>query len=425
MVNKLHLLLLSVLFGLILTGLGQSFAFSFPSTSVTGSEPLAQNLLGPFNINSTNLYAYAALFAAIVFFVLNYALKGTVLSGGSTAISLLFGVITFIFFLTNPALIGTLLNIGFLAFASILLLFFIFSRWSRTSPTRRILSLILLLVSAVLFLENYPPAANWLSSTLHFNVLPFLLFAMDAGIILSIIYALIRAMARSRNLGVKMLLVFLLIFFSSMFIPGFVFVLFTPLVLGLLAVAFIIVVFLIWRVGRYTPQFDMETPERSQGKKFAHNRLSNQKALPAPKGLKALPYISEKEAKGRGIRVLRGRGEKVLPSDHTIALPQSKEVSSPPQQPSGKEAKSGPTSAYDRRLKPPLWFTPKSPVDKDLKLDPNTQNDLEVQGLSHRREELVNSINSGVLSSKELKNARNELRRIDYTIKRYNRYIHR
>ena len=311
MVNKLHLLLLSVLFGLILTGLGQSFAFSFPSTSVTGSEPLAQNLLGPFNLNSTNLYAYAALFAAIVFFVLNYALKGTVLSGGSTAISLLFGAITFIFFLTNPALIGTLLDIGFLAFASILLLFLIFSRWSRTSPTRRILSLILLVVSAVLFLENYPPAANWLSSTLHFNVLPFLLFEMDAGIILSIIYALIRAMARSRSLGVKMLLVFLLIFFSSMFIPGFVFVLFTPLVLGLLAVAFIIVVFLIWRVGRYTPQFDMETPEGSQGKKFALHRLSNQKAL---------PYISEKEAKERGIRVLGGMEKKVLPSGPTITL---------------------------------------------------------------------------------------------------------
>ena len=320
MVNKLHLLLLSVLFGLILTGLGQSFAFSFPSTSVTGSEPLAQNLLGPFNLNSTNLYAYAALFAAIVFFVLNYALKGTVLSGGSTAISLLFGAITFIFFLTNPALIGTLLGIGFLAFASILLLFLIFSRWSRTSPTRRILSLILLVVAAVLFLENYPPAVNWLSSTLHFNVLLFLSFAMDAGIIFGIIYVLIRAMARSRSLGVKMLLVFLLIFFSSMFIPGFVFVLFTPLVLGLLAAVFIIVVFLIWRVGRYTPQFDMETPEGSQGKKFAPHRLSNQKALPAPKGLKALPYISEKEAKERGIRVLGGMEKKVLPSGPTITL---------------------------------------------------------------------------------------------------------
>ena len=44
----------------------------------------AQTLLGPFNLNSTNVYAYAFFFALIVFFILNYALKGTTLSSGGS-----------------------------------------------------------------------------------------------------------------------------------------------------------------------------------------------------------------------------------------------------------------------------------------------------------------------------------------------------
>ncbi len=85
----------------------------------------------------------------------------------------------------------------------------------------------------------------------------------------------------------------------------------------------------------------------------------------------------------------------------------------------------GQTSALDRRIKTPLWFTPKSPVDEKGKLDVQVQNELEVHGLTHRREDLVNLINSGKLSGRDLKNAKNELDRIDYRLKKYGREIHR
>ena len=84
-----------------------------------------------------------------------------------------------------------------------------------------------------------------------------------------------------------------------------------------------------------------------------------------------------------------------------------------------------PTSAFDRRVKTPLWFSHKSPVDENGKLDVQMQNEIELNGLMNRREDLVNSINSGKLSDKELKDARNELNRVDYRLKRYGRDIHR
>ena len=84
-----------------------------------------------------------------------------------------------------------------------------------------------------------------------------------------------------------------------------------------------------------------------------------------------------------------------------------------------------PTSAFDRRVKTPLWFSHKSPVDENGKLDVQMRNEIELNGLMNRREDLVNSINSGKLSDKELKDARNELNRVDYRLKRYGRDIHR
>ena len=85
----------------------------------------------------------------------------------------------------------------------------------------------------------------------------------------------------------------------------------------------------------------------------------------------------------------------------------------------------GPSSALDRRIKPPLFFSRRSPVDEEGKLDVQVQREIEVNGLTHRREELLNGINSGSLSGKELKDARNEVSRIDYRLKRYGRDIHR
>jgi hypothetical protein len=85
----------------------------------------------------------------------------------------------------------------------------------------------------------------------------------------------------------------------------------------------------------------------------------------------------------------------------------------------------GPNTAFDKRVKPPLWFSPKSPVDKNGKLDVQMQNEIEVRGLMDRRENLVSLINSGRLSGRQLKDAKNELNRIDYRLKKYGRDIHR
>lgn len=85
----------------------------------------------------------------------------------------------------------------------------------------------------------------------------------------------------------------------------------------------------------------------------------------------------------------------------------------------------GPNSAFDKRVKTPLWFSHKSPVDENGKLDVQMQNEIEARGLTDRRENLVNLINSGKLSGRQLKDARNELNRIDYRLKKYGRDIHR
>ena len=96
----------------------------------------------------------------------------------------------------------------------------------------------------------------------------------------------------------------------------------------------------------------------------------------------------------------------------------TKDTTSPVSQP-------GPTSAFDRRIKTPLWFSPKSPVDENGKLDVRVQNEIELNGLTHRKEDLINNINSGKLSERDLKNAKNELNRIEYRLKKYGREIHR
>ena len=85
----------------------------------------------------------------------------------------------------------------------------------------------------------------------------------------------------------------------------------------------------------------------------------------------------------------------------------------------------GPSSAFDKRVKPILWFSHKSPVDENGKLDAQMQNQIEVNGLMSRRENLVGLISSGKLSGKQLKDAQNELNRIDYRLKKYGRDIHR
>ncbi|MCL4397234.1 hypothetical protein M1494_02715 [Candidatus Parvarchaeota archaeon] len=85
----------------------------------------------------------------------------------------------------------------------------------------------------------------------------------------------------------------------------------------------------------------------------------------------------------------------------------------------------GPSSAFDKRVKTPLWFSHKSPVDKNGKLDVQMQNQIEATGLMDRRQNLVSLINSGKLSGRQLKDARNELNRIDYRLKKYGRDIHR
>ena len=85
----------------------------------------------------------------------------------------------------------------------------------------------------------------------------------------------------------------------------------------------------------------------------------------------------------------------------------------------------GPNSAFDKRIKTPLWISPKSPVDKNGKLDARMQNEIESKALMDRRENIVNLINSGKLSGRHLKDATNELNRIDYRLKKYGRDIHR
>ena len=85
----------------------------------------------------------------------------------------------------------------------------------------------------------------------------------------------------------------------------------------------------------------------------------------------------------------------------------------------------GPNSAFDKRVKTPLWFSPKSPVDENGKLDAQMQNEIEARGLMDRRENLVNLLGSGKLSGKQAKDAKNELNRIDSRLKKYGREIHR
>ncbi len=270
----------------------------------------AQTLLGPFNLNSTNVYAYAFFFALIVFFILNYALKGTTLSSGGSVISMLFGAITFIFLVSNPSFIGSLLDIGFLAFAVIFLLFLMFTRWSKISPARRVISAIIIAVGGVLFLENYPAAANAVSSVVHFNIVPALSAVLDIIIILGIVYGLFKVLLSSRGgIGVKLLLVLGIMFFILLLVPGFASFLFSPLVLALFAVIIVLLLFTTFRIGRYTPRYEKE--DKGVSSKSAKSKSNDRPSLNKSEDLKALPYISDKEAKKRGIKIL-GRSSKKL-----------------------------------------------------------------------------------------------------------------
>ena len=270
----------------------------------------AQTLLGPFNLNSTNVYAYAFFFALIVFFILNYALKGTTLSSGGSVISMLFGAITFIFLVSNPSFIGSLLDIGFLAFAVIFLLFLMFTRWSKISPARRVISAIIIAVGGVLFLENYPAAANAVSSVVHFNIVPALSAVLDIIIILGIVYGLFKVLLSSRGgIGVKLLLVLGIMFFILLLVPGFASFLFSPLVLALLVVIIVLLLFTTFRIGRYTPRYEKE--DKGVSSKYAKSKPNDRPFPNKSEDLKALPYISDKEAKKRGIKIL-GRSSKKL-----------------------------------------------------------------------------------------------------------------
>ena len=270
----------------------------------------AQSLLGPFNLNSTNVYAYAFFFALIVFFILNYALKGTTLSSGGSVISMLFGAITFIFLVSNPSFIGSLLDIGFLAFAVIFLLFLMFTRWSKISPARRVISAIIIAVGGVLFLENYPAAANAVSSVVHFNIVPALSAVLDIIIILGIVYGLFKVLLSSRGgIGVKLLLVLGIMFFILLLVPGFASFLFSPLILALFAVIIVLLLFTTFRIGRYTPRYEKE--DKGVSSKSAKSKSNDRPSLNKSEDLKALPYISDKEAKKRGIKIL-GRSSKKL-----------------------------------------------------------------------------------------------------------------
>ncbi len=270
----------------------------------------AQTLLGPFNLNSTNVYAYAFFFAIIVFFILNYALKGTTLSSGGSVISMLFGAITFIFLVSNPSFIGSLLDIGFLAFAVIFLLFLMFTRWSKISPARRVISAIIIAVGGVLFLENYPAAANAVSSVVHFNIVPALSAVLDIIIILGIVYGLFKVLLSSRGgIGVKLLLVLGIMFFILLLVPGFASFLFSPLVLALLVVIIVLLLFTTFRIGRYTPRY--EKGDKGVSSKSAKSKPNDRPFPNKSEDLKALPYVSDKEAKKRGIKIL-GRSSKKL-----------------------------------------------------------------------------------------------------------------
>ena len=270
----------------------------------------AQTLLGPFNLNSTNVYAYAFFFAIIVFFILNYALKGTTLSSGGSVISMLFGAITFIFLVSNPSFIGSLLDIGFLAFAVIFLLFLMFTRWSKISPARRVISAIIIAVGGVLFLENYPAAANAVSSVVHFNIVPALSAVLDIIIILGIVYGLFKVLLSSRGgIGVKLLLVLGIMFFILLLVPGFASFLFSPLVLALLVVIIVLLLFTTFRIGRYTPRYEKE--DKGVSSKYAKSKPNDRPFPNKSEDLKALPYVSDKEAKKRGIKIL-GRSSKKL-----------------------------------------------------------------------------------------------------------------
>ncbi|MCL5017979.1 MAG: DMT family transporter [Candidatus Parvarchaeota archaeon] len=262
----------------------------------------AQTLLGPFNLNSTNVYAYAFFFALIVFFILNYALKGTTLSSGGSVISMLFGAITFIFLVSNPSFIGSLLDIGFLAFAVIFLLFLMFTRWSKISPARRVISAIIIAVGGVLFLENYPAAANAVSSVVHFNIVPALSAVLDIIIILGIVYGLFKVLLSSRGgIGVKLLLVLGIMFFILLLVPGFASFLFSPLVLALLVVIIVLLLFTTFRIGRYTPRYEKE--DKGVSSKYAKSKPNDRPFPNKSEDLKALPYVSDKEAKKRGITI--------------------------------------------------------------------------------------------------------------------------
>ena len=254
----------------------------------------AQTLLGPFNLNSTNVYAYAFFFAIIVFFILNYALKGTTLSSGGSVISMLFGAITFIFLVSNPSFIGSLLDIGFLAFAVIFLLFLMFTRWSKISPARRVISAIIIAVGGVLFLENYPAAANAVSSVVHFNIVPALSAVLDIIIILGIVYGLFKVLLSSRGgIGVKLLLVLGIMFFILLLVPGFASFLFSPLVLALLVVIIVLLLFTTFRIGRYTPRYEKE--DKGVSSKYAKSKPNDRPFPNKSEDLKALPYVSDKE----------------------------------------------------------------------------------------------------------------------------------
>ncbi len=290
---------------LINTSFGQS------SPGVAGASASgAQTLLGPFNLNSTNVYAYAFFFALIVFFILNYALKGTTLSSGGSVISMLFGAITFIFLVSNPSFIGSLLDIGFLAFAVIFLLFLMFTRWSKISPARRVISAIIIAVGGVLFLENYPAAANAVSSVVHFNIVPALSAVLDIIIILGIVYGLFKVLLSSRGgIGVKLLLVLGIMFFILLLVPGFASFLFSPLVLALLVVIIVLLLFTTFRIGRYTPRYEKE--DKGVSSKYAKSKPNDRPFPNKSEDLKALPYISDKEAKKRGITILGGSSKKL------------------------------------------------------------------------------------------------------------------
>ncbi len=397
-----------------------------------------------FSITPYTSILYAVIFGMAIFVILNQALQRTSLRGGAASISLLFGAITSVLLYTNSALLQIFLNISatLLIFIFLLAMLIVPSKQLKGRTATKLIGTLVLLVMMYLIFTN-PAWSNFSASAnraVGFNIAAIISYVIVLVVLALIIISFVRLFRRSRAPLVRIVVPFIVIYILlSIFVPGLGAFLLQPVMLAfyvIVIVAVIAILIHIARGGNKDKKHPMEVEQKSQIKQLQERQL---KQLPAPQQLQLTANYKSFNDKELSKMAAKGDINASAEIEKRITKSGGQAISLPSGSQQAKKGffgrreekdekyntNIGGVSVLDRRIKPPLWFSLKSPVDDKGKLDSHMQHEIENQALKHRREFLSNQINSGKMSGKSLKNAKNEMDRIDYRLRKHGGDIHR